>query len=56
MELLMVTHDLFTYNYYNPLPVLECQAPPPPLAWMVLLTDFILWLRHKISYNPYFVL
>lgn len=30
MELLMVTHDLFTYNYYNPLPVLECQAPPPP--------------------------
>ena len=28
MELLMVTHDLFTYNYYNPLPVLECQAPP----------------------------
>jgi hypothetical protein len=54
MELLMVTHDLFTYNYYNPLPVLECIAPP--LAWMVLLTDFILWLRHKISYNPYFVL
>lgn len=49
MELLMVTHDLFTYNYYNPLPVLECH---PPLAWMVLLTDFI----RQISYNPYFVL
>lgn len=49
MELLTVTHDLFTYNYYNPLPVLECQAP---LAWMVLLTDFI----RQISYNPYFVL
>ncbi len=30
----MVTHDLFTYNYSNPLPVLGAKHPPPlACAW-----------------------